>query len=224
MNQRDRRASAPLRFVSCMELREVLAKNAIDERRLLELIEEVPGDSIYYHTHSYYLRHPYTQGLFPNDFATWVALYAQDRLLGERLGVLDPFEFEDIEQLRGEIVSIISDHLNRLTSIPRSLTDEPFEFVRSHIIESDLGLEVRTLQEFRDTLAKVEVGAIYNHVCEARMKKGRLPGDFACWLAADEGLALPELAGQVVKVGRLGLSLEGIREHIVRLCDQALER
>lgn len=223
MNQRDRRASAPLCFVSCMELREVLAKNAMDEQRLLELIEEVPGDSIYYHTHSYYLRHPYTQGLFPNDFATWVALHAQDRLLGERLGVLDPFEFEDIEQLRGEIVSIISDHLNHLTSIPRSLTDEPFEFVRSHIIESDLGIEVRTLREFRDTLAQVEVGAIYNHVCEARMRKGRLAGDFACWLAAEEGLGLPELAAQVVKVGRLGLSLEGIRQHIVRLCDQALE-
>lgn len=222
MNRRNRRAFAPFRFVSCMELREVLAKSAMDEQRLLELIEEVPGDSIYYHTHSYYLRHPYTQGLFPNDFATWVTLYAQDRLLGERLGILDPFEFEDIEQLRGEIVSILGDHLSQLGSIPRCVAGEPFEFVRSHIIESDLGLEVRTLGEFRDALAQVEVGAIYNHVCKARMRKGRLPGDFACWLAVDEGLGLPDLAAQVVKAGRLGLSLEGIREHIVRLCERAL--
>lgn len=85
MNHRDRRASSPLRFVSCMELREALARGTMDEQRLLELIEEVPGDSIYYHTHSYYFRHPYAQGPFPNDFATWVTLYAQDRLLGERL-------------------------------------------------------------------------------------------------------------------------------------------
>jgi hypothetical protein len=205
-----------------MELREVLGKRAIDEQRLLELIEAVPGDSIYYHTHSYYLRHPYAQGLFPNDFATWATLYAQDRLLGERLGILDPFEFEDIEQLRSDIVSIIGEHLNQLGSIPRCLTDEPFEFVRSHILESELGLEVRTLREFREALAQVEVGAIYNHVCEARLRKGRLPGDFACWLAAEEGLSMPELAAQVVKIGRLGLSLEGIREHIVRLCDRAL--
>jgi hypothetical protein len=205
-----------------MELREVLAKAAMDEQRLLELIEEVPGDSIYYHTHSYYLRHPYAQGIFPNDFATWVTLYAQDRLLGERLGVLDPFEFEDIEQLRSEIMSIIGEHLSQRGSISHCVPAEPFEFVRSHIIESDLGLKVRTLREFREALARVEVGAIYNHVCEARMRKGRLPGDFACWLAAEEGLGQPELAVQVVKVGRLGLSLEGIREHIVRLCDQAL--
>jgi hypothetical protein len=222
MNPRDRRASAPFRFVSCMELREVLAKKATDEQRLLELIEEVPGDSIYYHTHSYYLRHPYMQGLFPNDFATWVTLHAQDRLLGERLAVLDPFEFEHIDDLRGEIVSIIGDHLSRLGSIPRCITEEPFEFVRSHVIESDLDLEVRTLPEFRNVLAHVEVGAVYNHVCEARLRKGRLTGDFACWLGSKEGLDLPELAGGVAKAGRLGLSLEGIRDHIVRLCDQAL--
>lgn len=222
MNDRDKRASAPFRFVSCMELREVLGREAMDEQRLLELIEEVPGDSIYYHTHSYYLRHPYAQRLFPNDFATWVTLFAQDRKLGERLGVLDPFEFEDIEQLRGEIVSIIGDHLSQLGFVPRSAANEPFEFVRSHVIESDLDLEARTLRDFRNALAQVEVGAIYNHVCEARMRKGRLPGDFACWLAADEGLDMPDLAAQVAKVGCLGLNLEGIREHIVRLCDRTL--
>ena len=84
----DRPANGPFRFVSCMELREVLGKRAMDEHRLLELIEEVPADSLYYHTHSYYLRHSYSQGPFPNDFATWVALHAQDRVLAERLGQL----------------------------------------------------------------------------------------------------------------------------------------
>ncbi len=72
MNHRERRASSPLPFVSCTELREVFCKRAMDEQRLPELTEEVPVESIYYHTHSYYLRHSYTQSLFPNDFATWV--------------------------------------------------------------------------------------------------------------------------------------------------------
>jgi len=59
----NRAANMPFRFVSCMELREVLGKRAMDEHRLLELIEEVPADSIYYHTRSYFLRHAYTQQL-----------------------------------------------------------------------------------------------------------------------------------------------------------------
>lgn len=217
-----RRAKEPFRFVSCMELREILSKRAMDEQRLLEIIEEVHPDSIYYHTHSYFLRHPYIQGLYPNDFATWAAIHAQDRILGERLGILDPFEFDDIERLRSEILTIIADHLSHIRAVPRCATGEPFEFVRSHVIEADLNWETWTLREFRDELATVDPGAIFNHVCEARLRKGRLLGDFACWISADEGLGLPELGEQVAKVGRLGLSLEGMRNQIVGLCDRAL--
>ncbi|MBI5776743.1 MAG: hypothetical protein HY444_05065 [Nitrospirae bacterium] len=218
----DRRAEHPFRFVSCMELREALGKRALDEQRLLEIIEEAPADCIYYHTHSYFLRHPYAQRLFPNDFATWVTLHAQDRMLGEKLGVLDPFAFEDIEQLRSEIVTIITDHLRHIGTVPRCLTGEPFEFVRSHVIDVPLELAAATLQEFRDALMGVEVGAVYNHLCEARLRKGRLKGDFARWLAEEDGLRMPDLAEQVERVGHRGLSLEAMRERIVALCDQAL--
>ena len=216
-------ANMPFRFVSCMELREVLGKRAMDEHRLLELIEEVPADSIYYHTHSYFLRHAYSQQLYSNDFATWVVLYAQDRVLGERLGVLDPFDFSDIEQLRDEILRILADHLNHST-VPRFIVSEPFEFIRSHIIEIPLGLEARTLSEFYDALADVEIGAVYNHVCEARMRKRLQSVDFSCWLSSGEGLGLQQLALNVEQVGRLGLSLEGMRSKILRLCDQELAR
>ena len=218
-------ANIPFRFISCMELREVLGKRAMDEHRLLELIEEVPADSIYYHTHSYFLRHAYTQQLYSNDFASWVVLYAQDRVLGERLGVLDPFAFADIEQLREEILRIMGDHLNRSsTASSRSVVSEPFEFIRSHIMEIPLGLEARTLSEFYEALANVEVGAVYNHVCEARMRKRQLSVDFARWLSSEEGLGLQELALRVEQVGRLGLSLEGIRNKILRLCVGELAR
>jgi len=218
----DHRARQPFRFRCCMELREVLGKRAMDEQRLLEIIEEAPADSIYYHTHSYYLRHSYQEGLFPNDFATWVALHAQDRVLAEQLGVLDPFAFDDIEQLRGEILTILGEHLSRVKVVPHCSTGEPFEFVRSHIIEADLELEARTLGEFRAALARVEVGAVYYHLCEARLRHGRVSGDFAQWFAAEEGLAWPGLAKAVVKVVHRGLSLEAMRERIVQLCDQAL--
>lgn len=39
----ERDAKQPFRFSSSMELREVLGKRAMDEHRLLELIEEVPA-------------------------------------------------------------------------------------------------------------------------------------------------------------------------------------
>ena len=80
------------------------------------------------------------------------------------------------------------------------------------------------MAEFYDALAKVEVGAVFNHVCEARMRKQPQSVDFAYWLSSEEGLGLQELALKVEQVGRLGLSLEGMRTKILRLCDQELAR
>lgn len=217
-----RSATRPFGFVSCMELRESLGKRAQDIPRLLEIIEEAPADSIYYHTHSYYLRHPYTQELYPNDFATWAARHAQDLVLGERLGVVDPFDFDDIETVRTELVSIIGDHMDHAKGYVSTRAAEPFEFIRSHVIEVDLHIEAATLQEFRDELSRVEIGAVYNHICEARMRKRRPSGDFVAWLTSPSGLGLPELGARVFDVGRLGLNLEGLRARIVDLCDRAL--
>ena len=73
-----------------MELRESLGKRAQDIHRLLEIIEEVPADSIYYHTHSYYLRHPYTQELYPRRRAKEYARhrFLITRQLQDYLGVM----------------------------------------------------------------------------------------------------------------------------------------
>jgi len=95
--------------------------------------------------------HPYThQELDPNDFATRVVRHAQDRFLGERLGVVDSFDFDGTEALRAELVGIIGGHLDHASMPVSARVSGPFEFVRSDVIEVDLYLEAATLQEFRD--------------------------------------------------------------------------
>jgi hypothetical protein len=90
------------------------------------------------------------------------------------------------------------------------------------VIDVPLDREAATLGEFRDALVDIEIGVVYNHLCEARLRKGRLRGDFARWLAAEDGLRMPALAERVERVGHRGLSLEAMRECIVVLCDGVL--
>ena len=96
-----RKANQPFCFIGSSELREILGQEADDEKRLVELLEEVPLGSIYYHTHTYFLRHSNVEQLYPNDFAQWVATEVRDHVLGERLAVIDPFELQGLESLRG---------------------------------------------------------------------------------------------------------------------------
>ena len=215
-------AEHPFLFVGCWELREMLGRVARDEQQLLEAIEEIPSDSIYFHTHSFFLRHKYIAGPYPNDFATWAAIQVRDRVLGEKLGILDPYDFENLENLRSEIVSIIEEHLSQLQIIPRAIYGEPFYFMQSRIVEVPTGLEARTLTEFREILAAADASVVYYHTFEAHLRLGRKRGDFALWV--EEQLGLPELAEKISKLDPYMTSLESIRSRIVKLCDEVLEK
>jgi hypothetical protein len=217
----NRRAEHPFAFVGCWELREMLGRSARDERQLLEAIEEVPLDSIYYHTHSFMLRHKYIAGPYPNDFATWAAIQVRDRVLGEKLGILSPYDFQNLESLRAEIVTIISDHLSRLQIIPRVIYEEPFHFMQSRIISAPMGLQVHTLAEFREVLATVDASVIYYHTFEAILRLGKPKGDFALWM--EEQLGLPELGERISKIDTYRISLESVRSRILNLCEQFLQ-
>jgi hypothetical protein len=215
-------AEHPFFFTGCWELREMLGRSARDEQQLLEAIEEIPLDSLSYHTHSFFLRHTYIAGPYPNDFATWAAIQVRDRVLGEKLGILDPYEFENLEALRTEIVNIIDEHLSQVQIIPRVISGEPFHFMQSRIIEVPTGLEARTLTEFKNILATVNASAVYYHNFEAILRLGRRMGDFALWI--EEQLNLPELAQNISRLDFYMASLESVRHQIIKLCDEALEK
>lgn len=219
----NRHATHSFELVSCIELCEVLGKRVADMPRFLEFIDDIPSDSICYHAHSY-LRLSYTHTLYPNDFATWAAFHAHDRVLEERLGVLDHFSYPNLEALRQDIVDIIDDHLSHSPFVYRVLGTESLDFVRSSVIEAPLNRQIWTLLEFRHAVQEVEVGALYFHLCEARMRITPTFDDFSLWPRSPDGLDLPELSVQVEQIVRLSLNLEGMLTRIVALCDSVLER
>lgn len=214
-------ATSPFIFIGCLELREMLGRTAWDERDLLVGIEEVPADSIYYHTHSSFLRSRYLQAPYPNDFATWAAIQLRDRVLGERLAVVDPFDYHDVEQLRAELVTIVDDHLSSLQSVPRIVYGEPFHFMRSTLIEIPTGIAVTALQQFRDALARIDLSAIYYHFFEPTRRRRRPEADPVAWIERE--LELTALASRMRRLNPYVSTLDGMRAQLVTLCTDILE-
>src|SRR3989442_14634093 len=132
-------AIQPFEFVACRELQEMLGRLAWDERELLAGIEDAPSASLYYHTRSYFLRSRYLSAPYPNDFATWAAIQVRDRVLAERLAVVDPFDFGDVELLRAELISVIDAHLGSRRTVPPVEAGEPFHFMPSMLIDVPAG-------------------------------------------------------------------------------------
>jgi hypothetical protein len=212
----------PFRFTSVVELPEMLGRRARDEQELLEQLEEVPLDSIYYHTAGRFLRHEVVEASFPNDFAAWASREVRDQVLGERLGIIDPYDVPTLEALRQEIGTTLDDHLARITVVPRVIHGEPFHFMRSRLVAIPTGLDARTLEELEQALARVDASSIYWHTVEAHMRRGHPGGEFALWIR--EQLGLPELAARVARFSPFASSLESMRRALIALLASARTR
>lgn len=214
------RAQVPFEFCCCIELRQVLGLKAETEKELAGLIKQVSLDSIYYHTYGLLLRHRYRAGAFSNDFATWAAVQVGDRVLGERLAVLDPLSFDTLADLRDEIVSVIDSHLKSIVVVPRVVYGEPFHFIQSRIVAVPAGMTAQTLQEFRQAVSEVDDRTLYYHTLEARVRLKHGRNDFAAWLR--DGLNLPTLAARIGALDPFTGGLERVRTQMLASCDQTL--
>ncbi len=209
-------------FTDCIEIKELTGRKADDEARLMELIEDAPADAIYYHTHSYFLRHFYIAGPYSNDFANWAAIQVRDKVLGEKLSAITPSVDHDIEAVRNDLIEVIDNHLSSLETIPAVTYGHPFHLMKSRIIEIPTQLSVSTLREFRDALVQVDASAIYNHIFEARLRVKRGKSDFAIWF--EDVLGLKGLADEVEGLDAYMYTLEGLRTKILSLCDKYLAK
>ncbi|MBU1061555.1 MAG: hypothetical protein KJ952_02390 [Candidatus Omnitrophica bacterium] len=203
-------------FMGCIEIKELLGKKADDEMQLLEFIEEVPADSIYYHTHSCFLRHYYIAGTYTNDFANWVAIQVRDRVLGEKLASVTPSGNKNIDDVRFELIDIIDRHISSIETVPSVSYGQPFFFMQSEIIEIPTGITANNLAEFKNALEIVDASAIYNHIFEAKLRDNRGRSDFAIWI--EEVLNMKELAEKIEVIDSYMYSLEGLRKRLLDIC------
>lgn len=208
-------------FIACMEVKELLGLRADNEIQLMELLEDVPSDSIYYHMHSYFLRHSFLAGPYTNDFANWAAIQLRDRVLGEKLAGINISPDKELDDVRIELIETVDKHLFQLRNIPGVTTGSPFHFMSSRIVEIPLGIQVYDLHGFLEVLRDVHSSSIYYHIFEARIRVRRGRNDFSSWL---EGcLGLSDLAAKIEKIDFYMRSLEDLRSEIGRLCLKELD-
>jgi AcrR family transcriptional regulator len=145
----------------------------------------------------------------------------RDQRLAERLAAIEPFESPSLEQMREELVATISDHLLHFAVGPPGAGVEPFRFFQLHLIPVPTGHQARTLREFRDALAEVDVSALFYHLIEARYRLRRGRGDFAEWVAS--AIGRPEVAERLAAIDPYGGSLERMRDRHLTVLTAALD-
>jgi hypothetical protein len=206
-------------FWGCSEIRESLGLRADGERQLLERLETIPPESIYYHSVRCLMRRQVVPSPYPDDFARWVALEVRDPALAERLALHSPFDFSTVEAFRAHLLDTLDDHLQAMPFSPRALGGRPFYFLRGHLAAVPLDLAAPDLRALRLALAEVDESSIYYHAVEA-VGLGNPRGDFAAWI--EDVLERPELGRRVRELDPFAVNLAQIRQQLLALLDQEL--
>jgi hypothetical protein len=119
----------PFQFMTKLDLALLLGRKAKNAHELYLGLRDVPGMSVYYHTHRFLQQHHYLSPEPPNDFAYWVTNVLNDDVLGERLASIDIMLFVSIEEIRQRFLSILEEYLqttDRKIDCPRG---EEFHFM-----------------------------------------------------------------------------------------------
>lgn len=159
-------------------------RKAQSAKELRDHLLSVHPGCIYYHFWGGRLEHRFEEREYNNDFAAWAYRALHDLTLAERLSVIDPVDYSDLELLRQELVDIIEERLDETEIIAWTRHDEQFEFTRSQIVVFDTEQRVMRPEDLVDAVPAMSTGSVFYHFIDARRRGTAAPDDFSGWVSA----------------------------------------
>lgn len=206
--------SGPFYLKDCTLLAMATGKRAQNLRELRELLRDIDSNSIYYHFWGGLLRPRFDDPEFHNDFAIWTANSLHNKILAERLAVIDPMTFATLEDLREELIDVIEETLNETEYPTWSKRDDQFEFIRFQLVIFNTKTIVHEPRELLDVLRNMSVGSIFFHFIDGRRRNADSQDDFQNWLA-NFGNKYDDLRDRISDIDPYFSSLTQLRKRLV---------
>ncbi|HBH61102.1 MAG TPA: hypothetical protein DDX85_05040 [Nitrospiraceae bacterium] len=207
-------------FRQCVSILKSTGKKAGNLRELREVLSLISEDSIFHHTYQYFLKGHILE--YTNDFAHWAGESLEERALSEHLSSIDPYDFSSVAGLRERLIKTIDEYLDRFPEPREAMAGEEFYFNQTVTLTFPAGVRVQNLAEFLIAIKYIDAGCIYYHFYEARIRLGSGVDDFSAWI--QDVLLKKDLADRVRAIDPLMHSVEGIREHIIEVVEDAVKR
>jgi hypothetical protein len=176
------RSIDPFAVKDCALLAIATGKRAESLKELRERLLDAQPSSIYQHFWGSLLEAQFEEPEFNNDFAAWAKHSLHDGSLAERLGVIDPTAFPDIEGLRQEIVEIVEQRLDDSDLLAWSRAEYAFEFTRSTVVVFSTPRVLESPDQLAHAVERFSAGSIFYHFIDARRRREGGLDDFRAWL------------------------------------------
>jgi hypothetical protein len=172
----------PFEVKDCALAALATGKKALNLKELRDNIRTVRQGSIYYHFWGGLLRPRFDDPEYNNDFASWVRHALHDKILAERLGMVNPTNLPDMEELRKELIDIIEERLDAIEHIPWCEYDQPFHFITSQIVVFNTQKIITKAGELATVIPSMTPSSVFYHFIDARRRTFGNIDDFRAWL------------------------------------------
>ena len=208
----------PFRLRDCALAAIATGERAHNLRELRDMIMDIHPGSIYYHFWGGLLRPRYEDREYNNDFAIWSSMPhgLHDDALAERLGVIDPTDYENLDDLRYAVAEVMSQRLDESEKMRLLHADRPFQFIRSQIVVFDTGLTITEPRQLADAAPKLSPSSYFFHVIDARRRTPDATDDFRAWIGC-YGEGYGDLCRRLAEVDPYFSSLTDLKHTLVEL-------
>jgi hypothetical protein len=175
--------AAPLVIKDCALLAIATGRLAQSLKELRDQLLAIHPDSIYYHFWGGLLHTRFEEREYNNDFAGWARHGLHDKVLAERLSVIDAAACADLEDLRLELLEVIEHRLDEREVLAFAPADQQFEFIRSQMVVFRTDRRFEAAEELAAFIGQMSVGSVFYHFIDARRRNANRRDDFRNWLA-----------------------------------------
>jgi hypothetical protein len=205
-------------FWACMPLLKTTGKEASSIDELRQRLGEVSDASVMHHMNHFFIKSHLLE--YSNDFARWAGEQLEERILAERLSIIDPYVRGGADNLRALLINTLDRHLQEFPEPRPAIPGEEFIFLESVSLSFSTGMSASSLSELLTALKQVEPVSIYYHFYEARVRHGG--GDFARWI--EEQLGEHDLAMRIRSIDPFVNTVEGVRTRIIEEIERSLDK
>jgi hypothetical protein len=217
----DQAAANPFWFRECFLMPMPIGHKAANLRELLQGVRQADEAVLFYHLMQSRLTLSQPTVEFPNDLAYWAAHSLQDSQLAEKLSSFDPFEYDNLEQVRQAVADLLEDYLWDLPNVPWARPGFEFHFCEASTVVMRSEICAETLSQFCEALQKVGLDSVYYHFFEARWRLGVLEkDDFSYWI--ETNFDLPELVQGIRSIDVYFYTLQEVRTAILKMVHEQM--
>lgn len=208
---------APLRVKDCSLVTIATGRHAQNLRELREHLAAVDPMCVYSHFWLSRLQARSAELEFANDFAAWAHGALHDPVLAERLSMLDPSDFDDLEELRQAVLELVEQRLDEREMVPWAKPGQRFDFLQAQLVVFDTGETVDRPEQLAESVRRWSAGSLFYHLIDARRRRPDRLDDVRAWLSA-WGLGESALARELGALDWQLLTMAELREKVAALC------